>query len=175
MCGYNVDNKNPQTKRSPLHDAVIAQDFTMVEILLSAGAKPSMRDAQNITILESAVMKGNYDMVYLLLLHGAKITNHHIHMAQKQNYQTIAQLLTYVKQYRHKLFEKTTYNKSGYPPLHQALIDQDEQRLDALLIINAPIHHKNAYGKTALELALDLKCNENIMKKLCLRDARLLI
>ena len=55
----------------PIHQAALAGDAKMIEILLNAGADPNARGIKNITPLQFAASQNAPDAVQLLLSHGA--------------------------------------------------------------------------------------------------------
>ena len=64
-------NVNYEGQGEPLWTAVGLVDPRSVQVLLSAGAHPNSKNHRNISILGSALERGNGKVVNLLLMHGA--------------------------------------------------------------------------------------------------------
>lgn len=70
--GFSLGSAGAQAA-SPLHDAVIAGDATMVQLLLQAGANPRFRDLEGMTALHYAAGLGKTDLVAALIEAGANV------------------------------------------------------------------------------------------------------
>ncbi|XP_069579873.1 nuclear factor NF-kappa-B p100 subunit [Brachyistius frenatus] len=124
---HNVLNTPNHLRQTPLHLAVITRQLKVVEVLLRAGADPSLPDKDGRNPLHLAALAGENTMLRLLLAH---LGERHAHLVNTPDYH-------------------------GLHPLHLA-VRRDGERCLRLLVeggakINAP---EQKSGNTALHLAV---------------------
>lgn len=79
--GITINQQDPVKKRTALHWAVIANDIDTVRLLVQANASMNLRDSENNSPLEIALINGRQEIIALLVAKGARTTK--INMPQK--------------------------------------------------------------------------------------------
>jgi ankyrin repeat protein len=72
-CGSDVEARDLEEGRTPLHVSAWQGHLEMVELLVSAGAEVNAVDNDRRTPLQSGSWQGHYGMVRLLCERGSKI------------------------------------------------------------------------------------------------------
>ncbi|XP_029963380.1 nuclear factor NF-kappa-B p100 subunit isoform X2 [Salarias fasciatus] len=124
---HGVLNTRNQLQQTPLHLAVITRQMKVVEILMRAGADPTVPDKDGRSVLHLAAAAGDHTMLRLLLAH---LGERHAHLVNTSDFH-------------------------GLHPLHLA-VRRDGERCLRLLVeggakVNAP---EQKSGNTALHLAV---------------------
>ena len=150
---------------TPLHYAASNSDTQFAKLLIEKGAKINAGDLNDRTPLYAAAMSGEEELVNLLVKSGGKINhtdNDGISVLDLAIINDDADMIRCLVTNGSKIsagIDNTT-------PLEHAAERGKLQAIEALIQLGSSINHKNAQGKSALELAF--KANEigavNILK-----------
>ena len=145
----NVEDVNGWT---PLHYAASNSDTQFAKLLIEKGAKINAVDHNERTPLFAAAMSGEEELVNLLVKNGAKINqtdNEGISILDLAIINDDADMIKCLVTNGAKIssgIDNTT-------PLEHAAEQGKLQAIEALIQLGSSIHHKNAQGKSAIELA----------------------
>jgi ankyrin repeat protein len=171
-------NATTNDKTTPLFSALFTENRKKAALLLQAGAAVNTivkAGGQDYTPLRWAVEVHDYPLVKLMLKKGAEIPSYLQELLQGIGNVEIARLLQLVQDY--KILHAKDSNqlnlkdKKGLTRMHQAVIDNDLVKIDALLIAGADINKQDISGNTPLDLAFK-KNKENIIKRLMSNGAQ---
>lgn len=138
---------------TPLHYAASNSDLQYTKLLLDKGAKINAQDYTGRTPLFAAMQMGGEEaLIKMLVKHGAKINhtdNEGISVLDLAVINDDADMIKCLVNNGAKI----SAGISGNTPLEDAAAQGKLQAIEALLEVGSSLHHKNTYGKTALELA----------------------
>ena len=133
LLSYNANVHFSANGFTPLHYAIQNQDDLCVTLLLEAGFNVNASTTLNHFYLHFAVIHGNASIVSKLIQHGAKVNAQHL---------------------------------DGKTPLHYTVLSYSEEKKSECLkivgiLLEEPIdlNFRDRDGKTALELAIAMKCH----------------
>lgn len=75
QSGCNINVSDNESGITPIHSAVINNNYKIAKLLLEHGADPNIDNGNCDFPIHSAVSDSNYDMIELLLKHGADINS----------------------------------------------------------------------------------------------------
>ncbi|CAG4980139.1 unnamed protein product [Colias eurytheme] len=148
---------------TPLHVASIHGKAATVEILIEMGAQVNATDLNECTPLHYSAARGHQNALLLLLHSGADINkanidkNTPLHMAVNNGHLNCVKALIYFAEHGRKQININCCNQSGNTPLHMSA-KWGYEGIAKLLIENGAepsLHNRN--GKTAFDLAHNLK------------------
>ena len=134
----------------------------------------SLEDYYSISLLKVSVIMEYKEMVNLLLYYGSTITPietdelHSIHLALYQNNTHILKML--LSQLSERDIKNNSINRlfdnSGLNPLHIAIFNQNNEAIDALVMVGADVNYNSKTAGNTLIWALEsLDLNENMLLK----------
>lgn len=137
---------------TPLHYAASNSDTQFAKLLIEKGAKVNALDKSERTPLFAAAMSGEEELVNLLVKHGAKINqtdDNDVSILDIAIINDDADMIKCLVTNGAKIsagIDNTT-------PLEHAAERGKLQAIEALIQLGSSLHHKNAQGKSAIELA----------------------
>jgi ankyrin repeat protein len=137
---------------TPLHYAASNSDTQFAKLLIESGAKVNAQDYSNRTPLFSAVLSGEEELVNLLVKNGGKINHTDKEGTSALDLAIINDDADMIK----CLYfngAKISAGIGNTTPLEFAAESGKLQAIEALIQVGSSLSHKNAQGKTALELA----------------------
>jgi len=161
----NFLNKQDTFKRSPLFNAVSANQLTIVKYLILKKADVMKKDINGNTPLHEAVAEGYADITKYLLKNGAKIfaTNkkgeNALFKAASNGEVQIASFLI------DKGLRVNGTDKKGNTPLHRAAYKGQVKMVNFLLALGADKKKKNKKGQTPSDLTTKLTIKKKLGKK----------
>lgn len=149
-------NTRDNDQRTPLQSAIATGQVDLAQKLIELGADIYNRSKGDWTALHYAAQLGNENLVKTLLEKGA-ISN-----LKTWGNQLPIDLVPEDKASIKALLQPSTNNYTlldqadpfGNTPLHQAVRDNNIERIKTLLSTNADVNAKNSYGETPLHTAL---------------------
>ncbi|XP_009931289.2 CARD- and ANK-domain containing inflammasome adapter protein [Opisthocomus hoazin] len=145
-----------------LHVAAANGHLTIMEYLISKGAKTDVKDKKGRTPLHRAAEKGHGDAVEVLLQHGAYMYSLDmagktpLHLAAQNNHSHILKML---------LKEEARSYRSQHNFLHRAALKDESSLAEMLLKAGASTDGRDERGQTALSYAVS-QGSENTAKVL---------
>jgi ankyrin repeat protein len=150
--------------RTPLHLAIQAADYKMIDDLLQLGAEINATDSDGLTPAQHAVRNGNYKIVALLGKHGCSAPDILVASALGK----IEVIDAILKKDPASLKQRTDADKQT--PLHLASIFGKKEAAARLLAAGAPVDSRNEWNITPLYLATGSGATE-VMKLLISKGA----
>ena len=146
--GLDIINMRAGNGATPLHDAAHYGHASVVELLISYGAKVNARSVDGCVPLHNAACSGNKEIVEMLIAHGADVNTKSnngttpLHDAVYQDCRAITEILI-----AHGA-KVNAQADNGCTPLHNA-VDHENKWMTELLIKNgANLLIENAWGYT---------------------------
>ncbi|XP_050670966.1 ankyrin repeat domain-containing protein 27-like [Leptidea sinapis] len=148
---------------TPLHIASIHGKAAIVEVLIEMGAEINTSDLNECTPLHYSASRGHQNALLLLLHSGADIKktnidkNTPLHMAVNNGHINCVKALIYFAEHGRKQIDVNACNEGGTTPLHMAAKWGYEGIAKLLIENGADPSLQNRNGKTAFDLAHNLK------------------
>lgn len=148
---------------TPLHVASIHGKANIVEILIEMGARVNATDLNECTSLHYAASRGHQNALLLLLHSGSNINqanidkNTPLHLAVNNGHMSCVKALIYFAEHGRKKLRINCVNELGNTPLHLASKWGYEGIAKILIENGAEPSFQNRNGKTAFDLAHNLK------------------
>ena len=157
--GSDIINMRSGNGGTPLHDASLYGHASVVELLISYGAKVNARSVDRFAPLHNAAYSGNKEVVEMLIAHGADVNTESdngvtpLHNAAYQDYREIAEILI-----AHGA-EVNAQADNGCTPLHNAVKRENKWMAELLIKNGANWLIENEWGETPYYLGSnDMKC-----------------
>lgn len=153
-AGTDVDAKEDQTGKTPLHIAALYGQSTIAELLIRKGARVDARDAEGRPPLYDAITVADRLMVELLIKEGADLKirdargRSPLHYAATAGYRDIAELLI-----SHGA-EVDAKDSGALTPLHLAASNGHVEVGELLIAKGADLQAENSQGRTPLLAAI---------------------